>query len=114
MKKTLHISGAIVTAVVLGSCLKAEIANGTPQCIQEKIREFRKNALCDDAHVDEYQFQNSVVYVFTDSSCMMDGGSVVYSDDCENIGFLGGISGNTEIHGESFEHAIYSREIWHK
>ena len=104
----------VVISIVLSSCLKSKIADGTPRCIQEKIREFRKDATCDDAHVDEYQFQGGLVYDFDDSSCMMDGGSVVYSDNCNKIGSLGGISGNSEINGESFEHAVFIREIWHK
>lgn len=114
MYTRIFLLSSVVISIMLGSCLKSEIANGTPRCIQEKIREFRKDSTCDDSHVDEYQFQGGVVYVFDDSSCWMDGARSVYSDNCDKIGSLGGISGNIEINGESFEHAVYSREIWHK
>ncbi|MFM9984297.1 MAG: DUF6970 domain-containing protein [Flavobacteriales bacterium] len=114
MRERLYILFFFSCTLLISSCLKNEIANGTPRCIQKKIREFNKDAMCDDARVDEYQFQGGVVYVFEDSSCMMDGGSVVYSDNCDRIGFLGRISGNFEINGETFEHAVFSREIWHK
>ncbi len=38
--------------------------------------------------------------------------SEVIDSDCNSLGFLGGISGNTEINGEDFSNAIIQSTTW--
>jgi len=100
----------LLTAVSV-SC--GDIEKDVPGCIQSEIREFRSNLTCDDgATVGEYLFQSQRVYVFYPGDCGADMTSEVISEGCETLGFLGGISGNTIINGESFSNAVYQRTVW--
>jgi len=96
------------------SCEKSDIAKGTPECIVEKIAVFEPNA-CEDGKVDKYTFQCQTVYVFDPGiECGADLSSEVVLEDCTNIGYLGGISGNTIINGENFSSAEFEKNIWEK
>ena len=44
-------------------CDDIKIEPGTPICIDNKIKEFNKSSLCDDADVEEFVFQEKNVYV---------------------------------------------------
>jgi hypothetical protein len=97
----------------LGSCEKIE---DCPDCIQDKVKEFAKNRICKDgsAGVAEYLFQDQYVYVFSDGTCGADMGAAVYSQNCEYLGYLGGIAGNLNINGVRFhEIAVFQKKIWH-
>ena len=95
------------------SCEKIE---NCPDCIQDKVKEFAKNLICKDgsAGVAEYLFQDQYVYVFSDGTCGADMGASVYSQNCEYLGYLGGIAGNLNINGVRFhEIAVFQKKIWH-
>jgi len=62
--------------------------------------------------VDEYLFQNELVYVFDYGFCCCDYSSDVLSSSCDTLGFLGGIIGNYMINGEDFSNANFQRRIW--
>jgi hypothetical protein len=85
-----------------------------PGCIADKIREFRKNPVCDSgASVSLYLLNGENVYVFSDGTCGADMGASVYSEECNSLGFLGGISGNTIIQGVKFyDEADFIKWIW--
>jgi hypothetical protein len=98
--------------LLTGSCDKIE---DCPECIRNKVKEFAKNRICNDgsAGVAEYLFQNQYVYVFSDGTCGADLGAAVYSQNCEYLGYLGGITGNLNINGVRFhEVAIFQKKIW--
>ncbi|MCH2234785.1 MAG: hypothetical protein MK078_11100 [Crocinitomicaceae bacterium] len=106
---------AILLLAGLGfqSCNRDGIAPGTPKCIEDKILEFETNKLCaEGAKVDLYTFQGEFVYAFEQGNCGADLTTEIVSEDCQTLGFLGGISGNTEINGESFENAIFQNNVW--
>jgi len=99
--------------VLMSSCEKIE--ENVSDCIHDKIRTFSKNRfLCDSgANVKEYLFQSVLVYVFNPGGCGADMGSDVFNESCENIGFLGGIAGNTMINGVPFgQEAVLQRIVW--
>ena len=101
----------ILTSAMI-SCNKDDIANGTPDCIVEKIHDF-KNTCCDnDANVKEYLFQGATVYVFNPGTCGADMTSEVTNSQCTTLGYLGGIAGNVAINGENFSSASLQRTIW--
>jgi len=85
-----------------------------PGCIEDKINEFIKTAICDSgASVSLYTFNGKNVYLFSDGNCGADLGASVYSEDCNSLGFLGGISGNTLIQGVKFyDKADFVKWIW--
>jgi hypothetical protein len=96
------------------SCKKDGIARNTPICIVEKINEF-KDFSCDDGKVDEFIFQEKIVYVFDPGiKCGADLTSEVVDEECKTLGYLGGLSGNNIINGESFVSAQFERNIWKK
>jgi len=108
MKK---IFALLLLATISVSC--SDIEKDVPDCIQSEIRDFRSNLTCDEgATVEEYLFQGQMVYVFDPGTCGADMTSEVISEGCETIGYLGGISGNTIINGESFSNAVYQRTVW--
>ena len=105
----------------LSACKKTEdVAKGTTACIKQKVQLFAKGSLCKTeknatgASVKEYSFQNKVVYVFDMGSCVDDGSADVLDENCQNMGFLGGLVGNNTINGEPFSNAEFKRVIWQK
>ena len=90
-------------------------ARETPTCIWNKITAFDSSFECAEAKVDNYTFQGETVYVFDPGVCSQtDMASEVLNQDCESIGFLGGLIGNQTINGENFSSAHFEETIWTK
>jgi len=103
----------ILTVISFTSCQKLDIEKGTPECIENLIKDFDKEQSCDNGvNVKEYTFQGESVYVFDPGSCGADMISGVIDSECNSLGFLGGISGNTKINGEEFSNAIFVSITW--
>lgn len=74
-----------------------------PPCITDKVTLFSENPHCETgASVKEYEFKGDLVYVFDHGICIADGAAAVINYDCDTIGWLGGIGGNSEIDGVNF------------
>ncbi|MFH0866391.1 MAG: hypothetical protein V1904_09350 [Bacteroidota bacterium] len=112
MKKLLFLTA--ITVMTFTACNKLDIEKGTSACIENKIKDFSKNAVCKDPKVEEYLFQNKNVYVFYQGSCGADMTSDVYDSDCNSMGSLGGIAGNKLINGEEFSNAVFIKTTWEK
>lgn len=108
------IASFLIAILFLASCKKFDIAEGTPPCIKQKIRDYEKTADCSDAHVDEYEFQSETVYVFSSGSCGADMAAAVYDNKCNHKGQLGGYVGNTKIDGLEFSSATFIKTVWKK
>jgi hypothetical protein len=93
-------------------CNEFDFGNKIPNCIIDEIADFKETSICEDATVKEYWFQSQIVYVF-DPSCCCDFQSPVLDYNCNVLGALGGISGNTKINGEEFSNAKFRRTVWH-
>ena len=103
----------LLAGLSIQSCNRDGIAPGTPKCIEDKIVEFEANKLCaDGAKVDHYTFQGESVYAFEQGNCGADLTTEIMNENCETIGFLGGITGNIEINGENFGNAIFQNNVW--
>jgi hypothetical protein len=90
-----------------------EKSNPVPDCIELKIDGFKSSALCSNASIMEYSFQGEPVYVFSHGNCP-DGVAGVLDRNCNSLGYLGGIIGNTKIKGVDFgANAQYIRTLWH-
>jgi hypothetical protein len=100
-------------ALLLVNCEK--IDKDLPDCIRAKIKEFAKTPICkNESSVALYVFQSKNVYVFSEGTCGADLGAAVYDENCENLGFLGGFTGNLMINGVKFhENADFQKEVWH-
>ena len=97
----------------LFSACKKESEN--PACIDTKVEEFKFIISCSvGSNVKEYEFQSKRVFVFDPGTCGADMTSEVLDENCNSLGFLGGIAGNTKINGEDFKNAKLKRTIWSK
>lgn len=94
------------------ACRQLDIAEGTPECIQKKIENFKPETCEDGANVNEYAFQGKLVYTFEHGTCGSDMTTEVTDANCTTLGHLGGIAGNTTINGEDFGDAKFMRTIW--
>ncbi len=96
------------------ACHKENVSADVPRPVRKDIDEFSKNSTCNDARVDEYKFQDHLVYVFEPGTCGADMSSAVEDADGKNLGALGGFTGNMVINGEKFETATFIRTVWNK
>lgn len=103
-----------LSLTVLTGCKKYKIDKDTPKCVESNIKEFDKNTACNKAKVKEYKFQGKTVYTFDPGTCGADMTTEVIDKDCNTLGYLGGIAGNTQINGEEFANATYVKTIWKK
>ena len=96
------------------SACKIDLEEDTPLCLKKKIRDFKRDAICNEAlNVKEYELQGRLVYVFNPGYCLVDGNSEVVDKDCNHLGFLGGFAGNLIIDGVNFsEEAVFIRTVW--
>ncbi len=85
-----------------------------PVCMNDKIAEWEKvDCSASGANIEEYYFQNKIVFVFNSYICGSDFPSTVVDNNCNEIGYLGGYVGNGMINGVDFyKNAIYIKEMW--
>ena len=95
-------------------CKKEENSIIVPACIDQKIKLFEIEDACKTgASVNEYLFQNNIVYTFDPGICVADGEINVYTENCVLLGVLGTIAGNEEIKGINFsKNATLIKLIW--
>ena len=103
---------AILLPLFLTACEK--IDSDAPDCIKKLIRHPDGLGLCEKgAFVNLYSFQGQNGYVFNPGLCGADMAASVFTDNCENLGILGGIAGNTKINGVEFgQAATLIKTIW--
>jgi len=103
----------LIIFLIVTSCSK-DASVFVPECIQSKLVDFTSNSACSqNATLKEYTFLNKTVFVFDPGNCGADLTSEVIDENCNNMGFLGGISGNDSISGKSFsKNAVLIRLIW--
>ncbi|MFM7472789.1 MAG: DUF6970 domain-containing protein [Crocinitomicaceae bacterium] len=95
-------------------CLSAFQCNKyTPSfCINSKVSSFKNEACSSGASVKQYFFQNQDVYSFDPGQCGSDMTVTILSNNCDTLGFLGGLSGNSTINGEDFSNAQFREVVW--
>lgn len=109
--KTRTILAACVL-VLITACNKPDVADGTPRCVTQKIRSFRSEVCETGGNVKAYTFQNNTVYVYDRGTCGADQTAEVTDADCNTLGFLGGLTGNTIINGADFSTAVFQQTVW--
>ena len=114
MKKNIQVL-LIFLSIGFFSCQKLEIEEGTPECVENLIKDFDKEQSCDQGvKVEKYSFQGKMVYVFNPGTCGADMTSRVVDSECNTLGLLGGVSGNTKINGENFSNAAFESIVWER
>jgi hypothetical protein len=112
-----HILILFLTTIVFSvtCCQKTELKEDTPECISQKINEYKHStASCETGKsVYRYNFQGTFVYVFNPGDCGADMMSTVYDQECNVLCGLGGIAGNIMCNGDDFgKNATNETLIW--
>ena len=81
-------------------------------CVQDKIAAFSMEACPSGATITSYYFQSNTVYVFDFGPCGADMAMPVLNNNCDTLGYLGGITGNTMINNQEFSTAEYVSLVW--
>jgi hypothetical protein len=112
MKKSFFL--IIIMSLTMMACQKNEY--GLSDCLDNEIENFKNGdyACSEDANVKEYQFKGEKVYVFDPGTCGADMTSEVIDEDCNSLGYLGGIAGVVEIDGTNFSEAEFVKIIWER
>ncbi|HET9431881.1 MAG TPA: hypothetical protein VFO70_11930 [Chitinophagaceae bacterium] len=96
------------------SCKQDDIPLNIPSCIRNEVNEIKDDPNRYFESVDEYFFQNKIVYAFhPDGGVIADGSIVIKNADCSIICYLGGLGGVQLCNGENFfQNASFRRNIW--
>ena len=110
--------------ILLSACLSSacnkynKTASDIPSCIRDEIKVSRNDPDWMVGSVEEYQFQNKLVYAFQpDEKRVKDGATVVKDANCTLLCHIGGFGGPSVnlCNGENFfKLAVLKRAIWKK
>jgi len=106
--------------LIFATCRKSAhgIASDTPRCIYDEIANNQKNDNWMVGSVEEYLFQNKMVYAFQpDEKKIADGATTVKDANCNTLCHVGGFGGPSInlCNGENFfQLAVLQRTIWKK
>jgi len=118
MKGILLIASSIL--LTFATCRKSSygIASDTPRCIYDEIANNQKKEDWMIGRVEEYQFQNKLVYAFQpDEKRIADASTSIKDADCNILCHVGGFGGPSVnlCNGENFfQLAVLKRTIWKK
>lgn len=106
----------LLTAITFFVSCKKDIASDTPRCICNEINNSGNQ--WKTGSVDEYLFQNRLVYAFSpDNKIVVDASTVIKDENCNKICSVGGFGGpNINLcNGVNFSQiAVFKRNIWKK
>lgn len=101
-------------ALFFSSCERYDTPGPYPSCLEAIIKETAERSCEGTASIKEYLFQGKLVYYIDPGNCSSDQGYQVLDTDCAVIGILGTIAGITDINGEDFRNATFTRTIWER
>lgn len=114
--KRLGIFLIVCLTTIFQSCSKENIASNTPACIRQEIKSNENTWRI--GSVDEYFFQNRLVYAFSpDDRIIADGATEIKDEFCNSLCSVGGygVSNVNMCNGDDFyQTAILKRNIWKK
>ena len=118
MKGLFFIAFGIVPLLLIGCKSSYGIAAGIPKCIYREINHNRNKDDWMTGRVEEYLFQNKMVYAFQpDERRIADGATIIKDQNCTTICHVGGFGGPSVnlCNGENFfQLAVLKRTIWKK
>lgn len=102
----------LASSLFMLGCNK-ENENATPVCVQDNLLTFDTNEACSGASVKRYIFQGSDAYLFDPGQCPQADSIKVLGADCNTLGYLGGILGNSHINGvEFYSNSEFEAFVW--
>ena len=103
----------LFAALFIVSCEDLNLPEGTPDCIEKRIKKFdRKGGCSTGATVVKYNFQGGTIYVFNPGNCGADFTAAVVDQDCNDLCTLGGFGGNVVCNGDTISEATNREVIW--
>jgi hypothetical protein len=100
------------------SCKRPDIASNIPPCIYKEITDHKNDSTWYTGNVEEYSFQDKIVYAFNpDNRRIADGATIIKDKNCNVLCSLGGFGGPqiNKCNGENFwQSATLKRTIWKK
>ena len=116
MRYSLFLS--LIIGFAFTGCRKNKTAKDTPKCVNEVIKEQKKNICADEGStVNEYSFQDETVYKLVIAKGCFGGATKVFDAECNILAEAGGgisYSILDTVNGESFSKAEFVRQIWEK
>ena len=95
------------------SCTKVDLYRS--YCINQRIKEYKKDHDCDGARISSWHYLGRTVYVFDPGTCAVvsDEPKSLFDKDCQLICYIGGWAATEECEGDKFYNkAIYKVTIW--
>ena len=87
--------------------------NDIDSCIEEKISSFGPEICPENATVKRCTFQGKTTYAILPGNCIADQADEILDENCNLLGYVGGIGGNTEINGvDYYANATVDETIW--
>lgn len=111
---------AFSIVLIFSACNKYnyKIASDIPGCIHDEIKNNQDNSNWMIGSVEEYQFQNKLVYAFQpDVKRIADGATIIKDANCSILCHVGGFGGPSVnlCNGENFfQSAVLKRVVWKK
>jgi len=111
---------AFCMILIATACTKQKpyIASNTPECIHDEIENNQENSNWTIGSVEEYRFQNKIVYAFLpDEEVIADASTAIKDGDCNLLCQVGGFGGPAVnlCNGDNFyQSATLVRVIWKK
>jgi hypothetical protein len=103
----------VITTPLLFACSKKVTNETIPECVSKDIQAIEKNIKAIGPIVNQYTFQENTVYLIDEGLGFADSQSKVVDSKCNELGYLGGIMGNTKINGDDFFiSAVYVKTVW--
>lgn len=96
-----YIIGIVIITECI-SCQRIKTPKGTPNCINKKIRQMKKEKCPSVQNVYRYTYKDNFVFVFIPKNCGTDLQTQIFSEDCNLICTLSGIGGLTDCNGDNF------------
>ena len=109
----IHLLLFAIAILTLQSCDLFDVDHTPVLCLSEKIKFIKKYAGHYQAYIIEYEFQNRLVYYINPGTGSEDEQYAIIDINCDTLGNLEGIVGNSIINGEDFyNNARKLRIIW--
>jgi hypothetical protein len=116
--KTFTILCVSLFFMAISACKKCdEIARDVPECIKNVIKEHTYESNMEIVRIQEYKYQEKIVYKLDPANYIADAPSIIVTDGCERLCYVGGFGGPqvNMCNGDNFfEKAVLVKTVWEK
>jgi len=100
----------LLVVLSIASCKEEKLE---PNCLNNRISDLEDSPCDEGVQISLFEFQEEHVYLLEQGNCIADGTTEVVDNQCNTLGFLGGLAGSNEINGVNFyENATFIEVVW--